>query len=92
MVEDIPINDQLHKFQEYLKKLQANGDKFSEGFKVFSLLDKMPPSWNGFIKSQLQMQGELTLAQLLNSIRIEDQHRSKTHQTKIPSVQANLTQ
>lgn len=50
----------------------------------------MPPFWNGFVKSQLQKQGELTLAQLLNSIRIEDQHRPKTHQTRIPSVQANL--
>ena len=41
MVDDKPINDQLHQFQEYLRKLQTNGTSLSEEFKISSLLDKL---------------------------------------------------
>ena len=44
MVDNKPVNDQLHQFQEYLKKLQSNRTKFIKEFKVSSLLDKMPSS------------------------------------------------
>ena len=40
MVDDKPINDQLHQFQEYLRKLQTNEICLSEEFKISSLLDK----------------------------------------------------
>jgi gag-polypeptide of LTR copia-type len=82
MVDEKPINNQLHQFQERLRKIEIGETKLSEEFKVSSLLDKLSSSWNNFAKSQIQKQGELSFTQVLNSIRVEDQHREKVKKSK----------
>ena len=88
MVDNKLVGDKVHEFQELLRKVERSGTKFSEDFKVSSLIDKLPPSWNEFSKTLRHKQGELTLAQTINSIRVEEKHRvgTKTQSERPPRV------
>ncbi|KAL6212271.1 hypothetical protein ACLB2K_017492 [Fragaria x ananassa] len=75
MVETKSVGDQIHEYQELLRGIEKKGTKFSEDFKVSCLIDKLPPSWNEYAKSLRHKQGEFTLRQAMNSLRIEEKQR-----------------
>lgn len=75
MVESKSVGDQIHEFQELLRGIEKRGTKFSEGFKVSCLIDKLPPSWNEYAKTLRHKQGEFTLRQAVNSLRVEEKQR-----------------
>ncbi|XP_028054885.1 nitric oxide synthase-interacting protein homolog [Camellia sinensis] len=76
MTDEKPIGEQIHEFQELLRGAEKSGTIFSEDFKVSCLIDKLPPSWTKFAQSLRHKQGELTLTQTLNSLRVEEKHRA----------------
>ncbi|KAL6180044.1 hypothetical protein ACLB2K_046713 [Fragaria x ananassa] len=75
MVETKSVGDQIREYQELLRDIEKKGTKFSEDFKVSCLIDKLPPSWNEYAKSLRHKQGEFTLRQAMNSLRIEEKQR-----------------
>ncbi|KAL6183693.1 hypothetical protein ACLB2K_045104 [Fragaria x ananassa] len=77
MVETKSVGDQIHEYQELLRGIEKKGTKFSEDFKVSCLIDKLSPSWNEYAKSLRHKQGEFTLRQAMNSLRIEEKQRRR---------------
>ncbi|BBH09391.1 hypothetical protein Prudu_021872 [Prunus dulcis] len=51
MVENKTVSEQIHEYQDFLRKIELKGTKFSEEFKVSCLIDKLPPSWLNFAKT-----------------------------------------
>ncbi|GMP38848.1 hypothetical protein CsSME_00009953 [Camellia sinensis var. sinensis] len=88
MKDDILVGDQIHEFQELLRKVEKKGTTFNEEFKVSCLIDKLPQSWNDFAKRLRHKQGDLSLTQLINTLRVEEKHRSnlETGKEKTPKV------
>jgi len=44
LVDSKPLNDQLHKFQDFIWHIQSKGNAFTEDCKVSNLIDKLYPS------------------------------------------------
>ncbi|XP_058207055.1 uncharacterized protein LOC131320376 [Rhododendron vialii] len=76
MIDGKSIGDQIHEFKELLKGAKKSGTTFSEDFKVSCLIDKLPPSWSDFALSLRHKQGELTMTQTINTLRVEEKHRA----------------
>ena len=92
MVENKPVGDQIHEYQEFLRKIEKGGTTFSEDFKVSSLIDKLPPSWDNFAKTLRHKQGELTLTQTINALRVEEKHRVSTNSQNERPPKVNLVE
>lgn len=92
MVDEKPIDIQIHEFKEHLKGAEKNGTTFSEDFKVSCLIDKMPPSWSDFAKSLRHKQGILTLTQEIKSIRVEEKHRDNLSKPSGRPPRVNLVE
>ncbi|XP_074373904.1 uncharacterized protein LOC141714273 [Apium graveolens] len=75
MVDNIPIGDQLHIFQNHIRYLEFKGSKFSDEFKVSNLIDKLPPGWSDFARELRHNQSSLTLNNAIVKVRIENEHR-----------------
>ena len=75
MIDEKSISDQIHECKELLRGAEKSGTLFSEDFKVSCLIDKLPPSWSDFARNLRHKQGELTLTQAINSLRVEEKHK-----------------
>ncbi|KAI5350367.1 hypothetical protein L3X38_003258 [Prunus dulcis] len=91
MVENKTVSEQIHEYQDFLRKIELKGTKFSEEFKVSCLIDKLPPSWLNFAKTLRHKQRVLTLTQVLNSLRIEEKHKS-SNKPKEEKTNVNLVE
>ncbi|KAI5353977.1 hypothetical protein L3X38_006871 [Prunus dulcis] len=91
MVENKTVSEQIHEYQDFLRKIELKGTKFNEEFKVSCLIDKLPPSWLNFAKTLRHKQGVLTLTQVLNSLRIEEKHKS-SNKPKEEKTNVNLVE
>ena len=69
------MNEQNHQFENIAQQLKTNGFTIDEIFQIAFLIDKLPDTWTNFAKTLSHTQGDLTLIQVLNSIRIEEQHK-----------------
>jgi hypothetical protein len=49
--------------------------KICETFQANCLLDKLPPSWEGYVHSLKHKQKDFTLQELVSHIKIEEQNR-----------------
>ena len=92
MVNDKPIGDQLHTFQDHVRYLESKGSKFSEEFKVSNLIDKLPPSWSDFARELRHNQSSLTLNNAIVKVRIENEHRQNEKSKTEVSPKVNLTE
>ena len=81
MADTKPMNEQIHEFETLIHQLSASGTKLDQSFQVACLIDKLPDSWTDFTKTLSHTQSDLTLSQVLNSIRIEEQHRLRNKNT-----------
>jgi len=79
MIDSKPLNEQIHEF-ENLIQLNTIDSTLNETFQIACLIDKLPDTWSEFVKTLSHTQGDLTLIQVLNSIRIEEQHRLRESQ------------
>ena len=76
MIDSKPLNDQLHEFQDFNRHIQSKGNAFNEDYKGSNLIDKLSLiSWLKFAGNLCHNQGNLTLVEALEAIRVEDQHR-----------------
>lgn len=92
MVDNKPINDQIHEFQEHLRHVQAKGTFFSSEHKIGCLIDKLPPSWSNVAKDLLYLQGTITYTQALKRLRIEEEYRLKSKARSNATARVNLVE
>ncbi|KAK3001404.1 hypothetical protein RJ639_020660 [Escallonia herrerae] len=81
MVEEEAISDQIQEFQDHLRAVEENGSKFSEDYKVYCLIDKLPPSWSDFAKGHLTPKSDVysygvVLLELLSGKRVTGDERA----------------
>lgn len=50
MVDDKPLHDQIHEFQDYARHMQIKEYIFNKEYKVACLTDKVTPLWNKFVR------------------------------------------
>ena len=63
MVDDKPIMDQMHEFDNLVYELRLKGVEVNETLLVTSLIKKLPSSWNKFermLKQKYQFPLSLT--------------------------------
>lgn len=93
MVDNKPINNQIHKFQNMIQEIHRGGEtKLDENYQVTCLIDKLPPSWSLFAQSLRKTQTKLDLRSIIQSIRIEDQFRLRQIEENQLSSKVNLTE
>ncbi|KAH7865001.1 hypothetical protein Vadar_001022 [Vaccinium darrowii] len=90
--DEKPVGDQIHEFQKVLRGVEKKGTTFSEELKVSCLIDKLPPSWNDFARGLRHKQGDLSLTQLINTLRVEEKHRSSVEIRNEKTAKVNLVE
>lgn len=73
--ENVVIN-QIYGFQELVRDVEKKDTTFSVSFEVYYLLNQLSPSWSNVAQSLIHKQGELTITQVINLLRIEKNHMS----------------
>ena len=73
--ENVVIN-QIYGFQELVRDVEKKVTTFSVSFEVYYLLNKLSPSWSNVAQSLIHKQGELTITQVINLLRIEKNNMS----------------
>ncbi|KAJ6816065.1 uncharacterized protein M6B38_419495 [Iris pallida] len=92
MVDDKPMNEQIHEFQKYVRHIQAKGTTFSAEHKIACLIDKLPPSWSDIKRDLTHTQGDLTFAEVLKKIRTEEQLRLRSNPKTETKAKVNLVE
>lgn len=75
MVNNIPINDQIHYFQILVQEIHRRGSTLDKNYQVSYLIDKLPLSWTNIRHELRRTQDNLILRSVIYAIRIEDQYR-----------------
>lgn len=83
MVDNKPIMEQLHEIQHILSQFQQKDMNVDESIVVSSIIEILPPSWKDFKKSLKHKKEDLTLEELAQHLRVEEESRlleSNDHQ------------
>ncbi|GJR88582.1 zinc finger, CCHC-type containing protein [Tanacetum coccineum] len=76
MVDSRSVMEQYHELLQILRQYTQHGLFMDESISMYSILDKLPPSWKDF-KHMLKHKDELSLVQLGSHFRIEETLRMK---------------
>uniref|UniRef100_A0A7C8YYZ5 Zinc finger, CCHC-type n=1 Tax=Opuntia streptacantha TaxID=393608 RepID=A0A7C8YYZ5_OPUST len=91
MVEKRSVLDQLHDIQRILSHFKQHNMHMDETIIVSSILDKLPPSWKDTKRTLKHKKEDMTLEDLANHLRIEEelhlQVESKEHVSKIHVIE-----
>lgn len=77
MEEGKSVVEQVKKFNRISKKVVASGIEIDEKLHYLYIIQKLPPSWNGF-RTKLLGKDYLPLWKLLHLLKIEEEFRSQT--------------
>ncbi|XP_073017842.1 uncharacterized protein [Primulina eburnea] len=66
---------QIHELKLIVTKLLELKIIISESFEVGTIIDKLPPSWNGYRKKLLHSKDDITLEDLKKHLRTEEETR-----------------
>ena len=91
MVDNLPIIDQIHTFQNLVQEIHTRGSKLDETYQVSCLIDKLFLSWSSFTRELRRSHSILSLTQVLQSIKIEDQFRLREVKKNQLNAKVNLT-
>ncbi|KAH0658654.1 hypothetical protein KY285_027208 [Solanum tuberosum] len=75
MVDDKSITEQVQEFQLVANKIVISEIALDENFHVGAIVSKLPPSWKEYRSKLLYKKEDLTLAQLLQHLQIEQETR-----------------
>ncbi|KAL8171985.1 hypothetical protein V2J09_023789 [Rumex salicifolius] len=84
MKDDLPILDQLHKYETIVSKIQAEGISMDELLAAYVLVDKLPPSWSDYTSKLKHDKKKLSLDALIADIMIEDANRKYLGNKQVP--------
>lgn len=92
MVDDKPIMDQLHDYENLTADVLNEGMKLCEIFQANVLLEKFPPSWTDYRNQLKHKKRDLTLQELISHMRTEEANRLKDKNLSFPNFNANLVE
>ena len=77
MMENKPVLEQVHDLQMIVHEIECEGVKVDPQMQVAAIIDKLPTSWKDFQKRLHHKQQELTIANLMARLRIEEEARKQ---------------
>ncbi|XP_074283883.1 uncharacterized protein LOC141608426 [Silene latifolia] len=98
MVDDKPIMEQVHVYENYCADVVNEGMKLDEIFLANVLLEKFPPSWSDYRNHLKHKKKDLSLQELVSHMRTEEANRLKDKTISVSvnasnaSVKANLVE
>ena len=72
MFDEIPMLDQVHRYEHLCVDIVAEGMSFPHHFQANRLLEKLPSSWETFVHSLKHRHKYFTLQELVSHIKIEE--------------------
>ncbi|KAL2248461.1 uncharacterized protein LOC105162750 [Sesamum indicum] len=92
MVDEKPIMDQIHEYENLVTEVLSEGMKKCEILQVNVLLEKFPPTWNEYRNNLKHKKRDLTLQELISHMRMEKANRLIDKETSLSSlsVKANF--
>ncbi|XP_074276851.1 uncharacterized protein LOC141600508 [Silene latifolia] len=98
MVDDKPIMDQVHVYENLCADVVNEGMKLDEIFLANVLLEKFPPSWSDYRNHLKHKKKDLSLQELVGHMRTEEANRlkdkpvSQSVKSSNANVDANLVE
>ncbi|KAL0404059.1 UNVERIFIED_CONTAM: Retrovirus-related Pol polyprotein from transposon TNT 1-94 [Sesamum radiatum] len=94
MVDERPIMDQIHEYENLVTDVLSEGMKMCEILQANVLLEKFPPTWSEYRNHLKHKKRDLTLQELISHMRTEEANRLKDKETSLStlSVKANLVE
>lgn len=94
VTDDKPIMDQVHKYENLVADILAEGMKMCEILQANVLICKLPESWTDYRNKLKHKKRDLTLEELVSHLKIEETNRLKDKNTSPNelSVKANLVE
>ena len=77
LVDGKSMTEQVHEFEMLVHDLGESGMVLLEKFRVMSVIEKLPKSWEEFALSLKRQKGEITWTNLMLDISVREQHKSK---------------
>jgi hypothetical protein len=77
MVDSISVMEQLYELERILNNYKQHSIHLDETIIVSSIIDKLPPSWKDFKKSMKHKKEDISLEQLRNHLRLEEEYRKQ---------------
>ncbi|XP_059288559.1 uncharacterized protein LOC132041899 [Lycium ferocissimum] len=92
MVDNKPIMEQVHEYENLTATVLTEGMKMCEVFQANVLLEKFPPSWSDYRNQLKHKKKDLTLQVLISHMRTEEANRlkDKIEALSLNSPKANL--
>ena len=90
MVDNKSVIDQLHEIQHILNQFKIQNMNMDESIVVSSVIDKLPPLWKDYKKELKHKIEEITLEQLAQHLRVEEEtrrHEIKNDSSKVHVVE-----
>ncbi|XP_019239111.1 PREDICTED: uncharacterized protein LOC109219134 [Nicotiana attenuata] len=82
MVDDKPIMEQIHEYENLTADVLNEGMEMCEILQANVLLEKFPPSWNDYRNQLKHKKKNLTLQELISHIRTEEANRLKDEESE----------
>ncbi|KAK4389970.1 hypothetical protein Sango_2060300 [Sesamum angolense] len=94
MIDEKPIMDQIHEYENLVADVLREGMKMCEILQANVLLEKFPPTWSEYRNHLKHKKRDLTLQELISHMRIEEANRLKDEETSLSSlsIKANLVE
>lgn len=92
MVDDKPIMDQVHEYENLTSEVLSEGMKMCDILQANVLLEKFPPSWNDYRNQPKHKKWDLTLQELISHMLTEEANRleDKDSNLIVNNFKANL--
>ncbi|XP_028762333.1 uncharacterized protein LOC114720797 [Neltuma alba] len=82
MLDGKSIMEQMHEIEHILNNFNQHKMHMDESIIVSSIIDKLSPSWKDFKKSFKHKKEDISLEQLGNYLRLEDEYRKQNTEKK----------
>ncbi|KAL0320415.1 UNVERIFIED_CONTAM: hypothetical protein Sradi_5303000 [Sesamum radiatum] len=94
MVDDKPIMDQVHEYENLVADVLSEGMKMCDVLQANVLLEKFPPTWSEYRNHLKHKKKDLNLQELISHMRTEEANRLKDKEISNPhiSFKANLVE
>nr|XP_004514701.1 uncharacterized protein LOC101509817 [Cicer arietinum] len=86
MVDSKSVMEQMHEIERILNNYKQHKMHMDETIIVSSIIDKLPPSWKDFKKSMKHKKEDISLEQLGNHLRLEEEFLKKKNKEKNSSA------
>ncbi|CAM8993992.1 unnamed protein product [Rhodiola kirilowii] len=73
MVDSWPVMEQFHEIHRILGQFAERNLKMDEYISVSSIIEKLPPAWKDFRRTLKHKKEEMSLVELANELRIEEE-------------------